>query len=379
MPNQIRVGLIGASWFADLWFLPVLCKHPGVTVAAICSRNGTNAERMAAKYDIPAVYTSAIEMMDTEKLDGVCIITPNDTHFPLTMEAMRRGIHVLCEKPLALDSKQSHLMRIEAELSGVVHAVNFSVREHPGVQYLRNAVKEGKIGNLLEGRFEYTGDYGLKGSPGWRGSVREGGTGGVLQDLGSHIIDLAQYITGEPVAAVQSSVRCLEEGRLVDFTDRANPDQAADTIMFQADFESGWHGVFHTSWIRAQGNGGQTITLELFGTGGGLKLVFEGYGYKLLTSEAGGTWNIVTLPSLLEWDLTSDAGEDRFRPYRNTEKNEAWRWADAVLAAKYGGDGQVPELPDFTAADRVQHVIDAVMQSAQMKRKVGVHELQPQQ
>lgn len=375
MPNQIRIGLIGASWFADLWFLPVLSKHPGVTVAAICSRNGTNASRMAEKYGIPAVYTSALDMMDAEQLDGVCIITPNDTHFPLSMEAIGRGIHVLCEKPLALDGSQSRIMKMEAEQKGIVHAVNFSVREHPGVQFLRDAVKEGRIGNLLEGRFEYTGDYALSGSPGWRGSVREGGTGGVLQDLGSHIIDLAHYITGDPIVAVQSSVRCLEEGRLVDFADRTNPDQAADTIMFQADFNSGCHGVFHTSWIRPQGNGGQTITLELFGTGGGLKLSIEGYGYKLMSAEAGGTWKFVSLPALYDWDLSSDPGEDRFRPYRNTEKNEAWKWANAVLAAKFGGDDPLPELPDFMDADRVQHVIDAVMQSAQSKRKVEVQEV----
>ncbi len=79
MSSYINVGIIGASWFADLWFLPVLTRHPQVQVAAICSKNGESARLMAAKYNIPAVYTSAADMMDSEQLDGVCIITPESS------------------------------------------------------------------------------------------------------------------------------------------------------------------------------------------------------------------------------------------------------------------------------------------------------------
>ncbi|GGD59726.1 Gfo/Idh/MocA family protein [Paenibacillus nasutitermitis] len=374
MNENIRIGLIGASWFADLWFLPVLTRHPHVTVAAICSKNGESARQMAAKYGIAAAYTSAEEMMDAERLDGICIITPNDLHHPIVMEALQRGLHVLCEKPLAIDSDESGEMLRKAQEKGVVHSVNFSVREHPGIRYLKKAVSDGRIGCFLEGRFEYSGDYGLSGPPGWRGSVRSGGAGGVLQDLGSHIIDLAQHVLDDRIVAVSASMSCLESGRPVRFVERTNPDQAADSVYVQAEFGRGGHGVFQTSWIRPQGKGGQTITLELFGTEGALQLTATGYGYKMMCARKDETWQEVVLPEALPWDLSAQPSEDRFRPYRDSERNEAWKWADAVIAVKSTGSTDRSRLPGFEDADRVQRVIDAVVLSDQSGRQEAVTE-----
>ncbi|MDM5196534.1 Gfo/Idh/MocA family oxidoreductase [Fictibacillus enclensis] len=79
--KQFKIGVIKSSWFADLWYLPVLSLHPHAELPAICSENGNNAGLMAGKYGIPRSYTSYEEMIVTESLDGVCIITPNRTHF----------------------------------------------------------------------------------------------------------------------------------------------------------------------------------------------------------------------------------------------------------------------------------------------------------
>ncbi len=288
------------------------------------------------------------------------------------MEAMKRGVHVLCEKPLALNGEQSKEMLQTTQAHNLVHRVNFSVRAHSGVQYLRQCVRDGVIGQYLEGRFEYSGDYGLSGSPGWRGSVSEAGAGGVLQDLGSHVIDLAQHIIGDRITAVSASARCLEAGRLVDFNDRMNRDQAADSVYVQAQFAGGGHGDLQMSWVRPQGNAGQTIVLELFGTRGALQLKMTGYGYKLNAAKVGESWQELVLPEELPWDLSAEPSEDRFRPYRNSEKNEAWRWASAVYAAKFGGEVNQEGLPGFDDAHDVQQVIDAVLQSAVDGKRVRV-------
>ncbi|MFD0713885.1 Gfo/Idh/MocA family protein [Paenibacillus sp. GCM10027626] len=372
MSDPVRIGLIGASWFADLWFLPVLSKHPKVEVAAICSKNGANAAAMAAKYGIPAVYASASEMMEQAGLDGVCIITPNDTHFPLVMEALSHNLHVLCEKPLAMNSEQSREMVAEAKRKGVIHAVNFTVREHPGIQYLREAVAAGRIGRLLEGRFEYTGDYALGGSAGWRGSVQQAGAGGILQDLGSHLIDMAHYVTGERIMAVQGSLRCTEAGGIVNFAERSAQDQAADSAFFIADFQSGAHASFHTSWVRAQGAGGQTFSVELFGTEGGVKFATEGYGYKLYDCCTGKRWQPISLPDADGWDLTAEPSEDRFRPYRETDKNEVWKWAEAICNKKVEKTANLTNIPTFDDGDRAQRVIDAVLAAAAVNKKVNI-------
>lgn len=369
--GPIRIGLIGASWFTDLWFLPVLTRHPGAQVVAICSKNGANAQALADKYGVANVYRTADEMMDEAGLDGVCIVTPNDTHYPLTMSAIERGLHVLCEKPLAMDGRESGEMLAAAQRSGIIHSVNFSIRQHPAVQHMREAVKEGKIGSLLEGHFEYSGDYGISEPPGWRGSIRAGSAGGVLQDLGSHIIDLAQYILDEPIVAAQGTMRSLESGRAVEFAKRSNPDQAADSVAFLADFASGGHVAFQTSWVKPQGNNGQTLALELNGTAGSLKMFSCGYGGRLQYAKTGGEWETVDLPELLPLDYSQAPSEDRFRPYRNSSDNEAWRWVDAIIQRRDGNEAELA-LPDFEAGDAVQRVIDAVVFAADSGTRTNV-------
>ncbi len=374
--QTVNIGLVGASWFADLWYLPALSKHPSVQLAAICSKAGDSARKMAGKYGIPSVYTSYLDMMDKETLDGICIVTPNDLHFPVAMAAMERGIHVLCEKPLALNGEETAQMLRKAEEKRIVHGVNFTYREHPGVREMKRRVQEGQIGRVLEGRFEYSGDYGLSGPPGWRGSVRQAGIGGVLQDLGSHLIDMAQHIIGEPIVEVQSSVRFLENGGLVDFHSRTMPDQAADSIYFNAAFRSGAHGVFQTSWVSPQGNSGQTIALEIHGTKGSLRFLSGHLGSRLLYTAAGSggaVWKEASLPDMPEWDIAAEPAEARFRPYRVSPANEAWKWVDAIVAAKEGNAPSV-DRPGFREGHRVQRVIDAIIRSADEKRTIAVEQ-----
>ncbi|MDD9857603.1 MAG: Gfo/Idh/MocA family oxidoreductase, partial [Gammaproteobacteria bacterium] len=105
-PNMHRtplsIGLIGTSWWADSMYLPALAAHPRAAVAALCGRDRGRAERLAKRWDVARVYTDYRQMMRTGDLDAVVIASANDSHHPATMAALERGLHVLCEKPLAL-------------------------------------------------------------------------------------------------------------------------------------------------------------------------------------------------------------------------------------------------------------------------------------
>jgi predicted dehydrogenase len=101
MTERVRVGVIGTSWFADGCHLPALKCYPRAELAAICGRNTDRADAMAKKYGIPLAFTDYREMIDKGNLNAVVVVTPDDLHYPMTMDALDAGLHVLCQKPLS--------------------------------------------------------------------------------------------------------------------------------------------------------------------------------------------------------------------------------------------------------------------------------------
>jgi predicted dehydrogenase len=368
MNPMVKIGVVGASWFSDLWYLPVLEKHPNVILQAICSKNGDSAKRMAEKYRIQKVYSSYQSMVAREELDGICIVTPNDTHKAITLMAIEKGLHVMCEKPLAIDSKEAFEMFSSASKKNIVHAVNFTYRENPGIQMIKEMVRNGKLGKTLEGDFEYTGDYGLNGSPGWRGNRSEAGIGGILQDLGSHLIDLAQETVGEKIIEVMGMSTFLESGppkKLVEFPES---NQAADSVRFLANFASGFQATFRTSWISIQGNKGQTIEIKINGTEGSIQFVATELGTSLYFAKKGEQWQQITLEDSTSFNLNTKPNEENFRPWRLSSKNEVWKWIDNMI-----GDHQAA-IASFEDGYYVQKVIDSVMESAQQGKRMRMDE-----
>ena len=146
MREQVRVGVVGTSGWADLMHLPSLKSHPGATITAICGRNRDRAEEMAQKYAIPSVFTDYREMIDQADLHALVVSTPDDLHYPITMQALEAGLHVVCEKPLALDAGQAREMYEKAEAVGVKHMVLFTYRWLPHYQHLHSLIDGGYLG-----------------------------------------------------------------------------------------------------------------------------------------------------------------------------------------------------------------------------------------
>src|SRR4051812_46562610 len=123
MADVVRIGVVGTSWWADLIHLPSLTSHSQAQVAAICGRDRARAEAIAQQYAIPHVFTDYHTMIAEGYLHAVIVITPDDLHYPITMAALDAGLHVLCEKPLALNVSQASAMYEKARASGLKHMV----------------------------------------------------------------------------------------------------------------------------------------------------------------------------------------------------------------------------------------------------------------
>src|SRR5687768_16641881 len=101
MNSRVRVGIIGTTRYAQGAHLRSLQSHPGAEVIAICGRDRDRATDVASQHHIPMVFTDHREMFAAARLDAVVIVAPDEQHYPMTMDALDAGLHVLCEKPLA--------------------------------------------------------------------------------------------------------------------------------------------------------------------------------------------------------------------------------------------------------------------------------------
>jgi len=144
MAPLIRVGVIGTSWWADLAHLPMLKADPRLTLAALCGRNHQRANEMASKYGFGRVCTDYRDMIGGGDLDAVVVSAPDDQHYQMVMDALEAGLHVVCEKPLALDAAHAKAMYEKAEKKNLRHMAFFTWRWMPHCRYARELVQQGR-------------------------------------------------------------------------------------------------------------------------------------------------------------------------------------------------------------------------------------------
>jgi predicted dehydrogenase len=263
--DVLRVGLIGTSWWADLFYLPVLSAYDRVDLCAICGRNPERAAEMAAKYNISQVYGDYQRMIAEAELDAIVVATPDDMHHKMVMAALDAGLHVLCEKPIALNAVEARQMAEKAMTADLKTMVLFTWRWMPQFQYTRLLLEQGYIGRPYHADFYYLSGYARSEDYLWRLDAER--ANGILGDLGSHIIDLARYYIGEvrSVSALLGSYQPRQGasgGRL----EQAANDAGALLLEFDNDAQA----TLRFSAVAQVGNHGDEIGFRLYGEKGTL-------------------------------------------------------------------------------------------------------------
>jgi predicted dehydrogenase len=264
MSQKVRVGVIGTSWYADLMHLPALQSHPQAELTAICGRNQVRAQEVAARFGSPKTFSDYRKMIQEQEMDAVIIAAPDDLHYEMTMAALEAGLHVLCEKPLAMNAGQAWEMFQKAESVRVKQMVYFTYRWMPFYQYLRNLIGRGYIGHCYHCEFRYPMGYGRIQEYKWRFDHKR--ANGILGDLGSHIIDLARWLVGDITSV------CALLGVFVDRpgADGGVIDPANDSALLQIKFASGAHGTIQASGV-AHVPGGSQQQIRLYGEAGSIE------------------------------------------------------------------------------------------------------------
>ncbi|HVO19680.1 MAG TPA: Gfo/Idh/MocA family oxidoreductase [Anaeromyxobacter sp.] len=358
--RRLRVGVVGTSWWAELEHLPGLASRADVELSGLCGRDPTRLSAVAARHGIPETYTDWRELLSHGRLDAVVISTPNHLHREQALAAVEAGLHVICEKPLALTLAQAREMADRAARAGVRTLVFFTHRTIAASEHARRLVRQGLLGRPLQVCASYFTNSHLRPGkkPGWRMQRALAGTG-VLGDIGSHLVDLLRSWLGDftRVSAQWLTATRERDGVATD---------ADEQVSFLAELACGAQAVVCASKLAA--GRGNLQRVEILGTEGslvweaepGLDATWEGRLW--LGRPASTRLEPVPLPPEL------CQGLDRSDPQLN--RNEAYRrLTDPFFAAVRDGG---PVTPDFTDGAAVQAVLDAVAESAERHTWVNV-------
>ncbi|SEL57000.1 Gfo/Idh/MocA family oxidoreductase [Streptacidiphilus jiangxiensis] len=212
-PAPLRVGLIGYGLAGAVFHAPLIATTPGLRLDAVVTANPERREQAGARYPQARLLSSAEELWPLG-LDLVVVATPNRTHIPLATAALQAGVPVVVDKPLAATSTEGAALAGLAEERGLLLSVFQNRRWDGDFLTVSELVSSGRLGRVhrFESRFERWRPN-LKG--GWRELGDPAEAGGLLYDLGSHLVDQALTLFG-PAASVYAELDVRRAGAAAD-------------------------------------------------------------------------------------------------------------------------------------------------------------------
>ena len=198
---QVRWGILSTARHGVKTVIPAIQAAPSAQVVAIASRDGSRAKEIAQKLKIPTTYDSYDALLADSTIDAVYIPLPNHMHKEWAIRAAHAGKHVLCEKPIGLNTAEAEEMVQVFRDTGLKFAETFQWRHHPQATKFRDLIREGVIGEmrLIDAGFSFM----LNRPDDIRWKPEMGG--GSLYDVGCYPISFARYITGQEPLAVTAT------------------------------------------------------------------------------------------------------------------------------------------------------------------------------
>jgi predicted dehydrogenase len=374
--GELRAGVVGTGFIGAVHVEAL--RRLGVEVVGVV---GSSPERARAKTLAP-VIDSYKQLLGDERVDVVHLTTPNHLHYPQVKEALEAGKHVVCEKPLAMTSEQSSELLEQAERSGLVHCTNFNIRFYPQVQQARALVLDGAVGAVWNVHGGYLQDWLLLPTDwNWRLEPEKGGSLRAVADIGSHWLDLVQFVVGMRVGALladlattipvrQRPARELETFAAADDVEREDAEMATDDLAhILLRFEGGARGSLVVSQVSAGRR--NSLRFEVDGSTGALAWDSERNEELWLGHRGQPNELLLRDPALLAPEARSRTSlpAGHAEGFAETFK-ELYRAVYAAVAA--GGPPEQPDYPTFADGHWENVLGDAVGLSNRERRWVEV-------
>ncbi|WP_295851687.1 Gfo/Idh/MocA family oxidoreductase [uncultured Microbacterium sp.] len=372
---MIGYGFMGAAHSVGWRQAPRMFDLPReIEMAVVVGRNPDAVASAAAKWGWAESATDWREIVGRDDIDIVDIVTPGESHAEIAIAALDAGKHVLCEKPLANTVAEAEAMAeaaARARVRGIRSMVGFTYRRVPAVTLLRDMIAEGAVGTVQQVRAAYRQDWLVDPETplAWRLQKEHAGSG-ALGDIGAHIIDMTQFVTGLGVERVSGTIDTIVKERPLPADGSMGLSKGAgaaatgavtvdDVAIFTGRLANGALASFEaTRFATGRKN---ALTIEVSGDRGALAFDLE------------------DLNSLRFYDRTAPEGRQGFTQILVTESQHpyvsAWWPAGHLLGYEHGFSHQVVDLVNaiadgsdphssFEEGLRVQRVLDAVERSS---------------
>jgi predicted dehydrogenase len=356
--KKIRVGIIGTGFGAKV-HSPMMNFHNGFDVVAISSVTRGDIEEARLVSGIENIYTDWKLMLEQEQLDLVVVASAVYLHKEMVISAYKKGIHVLCEKPMAINTDQSAEMISAKNSAQKLGLINHEFRFLPARTKVKEILDSESLGQILHVRylcsFENYSSL-VSRSRGWLGQAEQGG--GMLGAIGSHMTDTLQWLTTSKFKDVMANLP-IHVPLQTDGSGHVETRTADDAFQVIGTLQNG--ATVTMELLSAANQTANTWRLEIFGTKGTLIMLDDN---KVFYSE--GTASLQELELLPEITAPNEMPAIAARYY-----NGFHRMLDALYETFISGEKH-PYLADFEDGYATQKVLDAVRLSSGEGRKVTI-------
>jgi len=354
---MLRVGIVGTSWWTESMYLPALADHPTARVVGVCGRRLEPGQALASQWGLDHVWTDYEEMIKSGLVDAVLVAGTNGIHHPVSIASLNAGLHLLCEKPIGLNLAEADEMVQAARAAGTVTMVPFTYRYMPVFAEVKKLIDEGFVGNPHHLNLRYFTGYARTPEYAWRFDTELAGSG-VLGDLGSHWLHLAEWLMG-PICQISAvTERFVERDPR---PDGSAYQQAEDSAILVTRFSSGAMGTLQVCAMSHEGTKfDQTHHLDLHGSSGTV------YGYcdwdqtqqvrKVAVGEPGPA-QLHQISDQSWQGVRRSPVHDTYRDLFRTRDVMTRQWASAASQGR-------SVTPDMESGARVQLLLDAALRSA---------------
>ena len=358
MSKKLKVGIIGCGAIAEQKYVLAIKSIPEAEVVAFCDIIPEKAEATAKLFNAenPAIYKDYNELLKDDSIDVIHVCTPNISHAPITVAALKAGKHVLCEKPMATSYKDAKLMYDTAKESGKLLSVGYQYRNRPETLFMKKMCENNELGEIY---FAKAHALRRRGVPTWGVFLKEDEQGGgPLIDIGTHALDLTLWMMDnyKPKTVMGSVYK-----KLSDNPDCGNIFGPWDTTEFTVEdsafgfiiMENGATVILESSWALNTADEGEAMC-TLCGTKAGADMKD---GLRIVSDRHGKF--VDTKPDFSEGAIVYVPGGRIISP----EEKESRNFYDAIL---YGAELRVkPEQ-----ALVVTQILEAIYESGKTGKPV---------
>ncbi len=282
---RIRLGMVGGGRGAFIGAVHRIAARLDDQYELVAGCFSSDAERgaaSAADLGVARSYASFADMAAREArrkdgIEAVAIVTPNNMHAPVALQFLKRGIHVICDKPLTHNLSEAKKLAKAAADSGVVFALTHNYTGYPMIRQAKELVQTGVLGDIRLVQVEYAQDWlsepveqtGQKQAD-WRTDPARSGAGGATGDIGTHAFNLANFVSGLTLDSLSADLQSFVAGRRVD-----------DNAHVMLRYQGGARGMLWCSQVAAGLENG--LRLRIFGTKAGIAWEQENPNYLNVT------------------------------------------------------------------------------------------------